>query len=315
LETRALVSIGESVKKDQDFKPVILITGCASGIGLALAKLLQKETRYRIVATARAKSIEKLKTEFQNSIDEGRFIIRVLNVSDDFQRRELIDEINNKWGGVNVLVNNAGISYRAVIEHMTEDDEIKQMATNYLGPMGLIRLVLPNMRIRGRGKIINVSSVSGMLSMPTMGSYSASKHALEGACESLWYEAKPYGIDVCLVQPGFIHSKSFKNVYYTELSEPAAAENSVYKEYYKNMTPFIEKMMDWSPTTSLKVAKTILKAIKRSNPPLWIPATWDAWIFYYVRKILPRRLLLPILFFFLPNARHWARDYTNKRVT
>jgi NAD(P)-dependent dehydrogenase (short-subunit alcohol dehydrogenase family) len=295
-------------------KPVILVTGCASGIGLALARLLLKQPRYRVVVTARAKSVEKLKKEFEGYIDEDRFIIRVLNVSDDFQRRELIDEINNKWGGVNVLVNNAGISYRAVIEHMTEDDEIKQMATNYLGPMGLIRLVLPNMRLRGRGKIINVSSVSGMLSMPTMGSYSASKHALEGACESLWYEAKPYGIDVCLVQPGFIHSKSFRNVYYTEMSDPKAAETSVYKEYYKNMTPFIEKMMDLSPTTSLKVAKTILKAIKRSNPPLWIPATWDAWIFYYVRKLLPRRLLLPILFLCLPNARHWAKEYTNKRI-
>lgn len=301
--------------KDQDFKPVILVTGCASGIGLALARLLLKEYQYRVVLTARAKSIEKLKKEFQDNQDEDRFIIRVLNVTDDFQRKELIEEINHRWGGVNVLVNNAGISYRAVIEHMTEDDEIKQMATNYLGPMGLIRLVLPNMRLRGRGKIINVSSVSGMLSMPTMGSYSASKHALEGASESLWYEAKPYGIDVCLIQPGFIHSKSFKNVYYTEMSEPKAAENSVYKEYYKNMTPFVEKMMDLSTTTSKKVAKTILKAIKKSNPPLWIPATWDAWIFHYVRKILPRRLLLPFLFLCLPNARHWAKEYTNKRIS
>lgn len=297
--------------KEQGFKPVILVTGCASGVGLDLVRLLKKEKRYRVVATARAKSLEKLKREFQ---EDDRFIMRVLNVSDDFQRKELIQEINNLWGGVNVLVNNAGISYRAVIEHMTEEDEIKQMATNYFGPMGLIRLVLPNMRLRGRGKIISVSSVSGMLSMPTMGSYSASKHALEGACESLWYEAKPYGIDVCLIQPGFIHSNSFKNVYTTVLSEPEAAATSVYKEYYKNMVPFVEKMMNLSPTTSASVAKRIYKTIRRSNPPLWIPATWDAWIFHYVRKIMPRRLLLPFLFLCLPNARHWAKEYTNKRI-
>ncbi len=296
---------------DQEFKPTILVTGCASGVGFALAKLLYKETRYRVVVTARTKSLEKLKREFQ---EDDRFIIRALNVTDDFQRKALIQEINDKWGGVCVLINNAGISYRAVIEHMTEEDEIKQMATNYLGPMGLIRLVLPNMRIRGRGKIINVSSVSGMLSMPTMGSYSASKHALEGACESLWYEAKPYGIDVCLVQPGFIHSNSFKNVYFTELSKPEAAEASVYKEYYKNMAPFVAKMMNLSPTDPKRVAKIILKTIKKSDPPLWIPATLDAWAFYYVRKLLPRRFLLPILFFFLPNARNWAKPYTNKRV-
>lgn len=293
-----------------EFKPTILVTGCASGIGLALAKLLYNQHRYRIVVTARTKSLEKLRKEF---VETDRFIIRALNVTDDFQRKDLIREINDKWGGVCVLINNAGISYRAVIEHMTEEDEIRQMATNYLGPMGLIRLVLPNMRLRGRGKIINVSSVSGMLSMPTMGSYSASKHALEGACESLWYEAKPYGVDICLIQPGFIHSKSFKNVYYTEMSKPDAAKDSVYKEYYSNMTPFVERLMDLSPTTSHSVAKQILKVIKKPDPPLWIPATWDAWIFHYIRKIMPRRLLLPFLFLCLPNARHWARPYTNKR--
>lgn len=295
---------------DTEFKPTILVTGCASGVGLALAKRLYKLTRYRVVVTARTKSLDKLRKEF---IEDDRFIIRGLNVTDDFQRKDLIQEINDKWGGVCVLINNAGISYRAVIEHMTEEDEIKQMATNYLGPMGLIRLVLPNMRIRGRGKIINVSSVSGMLSMPTMGSYSASKHALEGACESLWYEAKPYGIDVCLIQPGFIHSKSFQNVYVTELSKPEAAEKSVYKEYYKNMAPFVAKMMNLSPTTSDKVAKQIVRTIRKSNPPLWIPATWDAWAFHYIRKLMPRRLLLPFLFLCLPNARNWAKSYTNKR--
>jgi len=295
---------------EEEFKPTILVTGCASGVGLSLAKLLYKETRYRVIVTARTKSLEKLKKEFG---ENEPFINRPLQVKYDFQRKDLIQEINNKWGGVCVLINNAGISYRAVIEHMTEEDEIKQMATNYLGPMGLIRLVLPNMRLRGRGKIINVSSVSGMLSMPTMGSYSASKHALEGACESLWYEAKPYGIDICLIQPGFIHSKSFKNVYYTELSKPEAAAESVYQEYYKNMTPFVEKLMDLSPTTSQSVAKQILKVIKRSDPPLWIPVTWDAMIFHYIRKIMPRRLLLPFLFLCLPNARNWAKSYTNKR--
>jgi len=78
------------------------------------------------------------------------------------------------------LINNAGISYRGTVEHMDEASEMHQMNTNYLSPMALIRLALPYMRKRGRGKIINISSVSGMLAMPTMGSYSASKYALKG---------------------------------------------------------------------------------------------------------------------------------------
>lgn len=294
----------------QTFKPVILVTGCATGIGLAIAKLLHQHEEYRLVVTAREKSLQKLHDEF---LESDRLLIRPLDVTREEDRIRLINEITKVWGGVDILINNAGISYRAVVEHMTENDEQLQMATNYLGPMGLIRLCLPHMRNTGRGKIINVSSVSGMLAMPTMSSYSASKFALEGACESLWYEMRPFGVRVCLVQPGFIHSPSHRNVYHTAQSDPARNWNGPYCDFYKNMTPFVEKMMNMSLTTPEKVAKQILHAIKDDNPPLWIPATLDAIVFYYVRRLLPRRILLPFLFWCLPGARHWAKEYTHRR--
>jgi hypothetical protein len=79
--------------------------------------------------------------------------------------------------------------------------------------MALIRLVLPGMRQKGAGRIISVSSVSGMMAMPTMGTYSASKFALEGATEALWYEVRPWNIQVSLVEPGFVRSHSFRNMY------------------------------------------------------------------------------------------------------
>src|SRR5690606_34361943 len=107
---------------------------------------------YRLVITAReGKSLDLLRAEFKES-ETCR--IRPLDVTSEESRRALIDEIDRDWGGVNILVNNAGISYRAVVEHMTEEDELRQMNTNYLGPMGLIRAALPMMRSRGRGKII-----------------------------------------------------------------------------------------------------------------------------------------------------------------
>lgn len=293
-----------------NFRPVILVTGAGSGVGWALTKMLYNIERYRVVATAREKTVPVLKKEF---IETDRFKIKALDVVSEESRKKLISEIEAEWGYVSILVNNAGISYRAVVEHMNEKDEIQQMATNYIGPMGLIRLVLPYMRKKGRGKIINVSSVSGMLAMPTMASYSASKHALEGASEALWYEAKPYGIDVCLIQPGFIRSKSFNNVYYTQESHPDKSFESDYREYYKNMIPFVGKLMSKSPTNPRSVAKKILWAIQKQNPPLWIPATLDAYFFYYVRRLLPRRFLHPILFYFLPNATKWADRYTKKR--
>lgn len=297
-------------KKTQTFQPVVLVTGCSSGIGLALAKLLHEHEEYRVIATAREKSLEKVRKFF---LDSDRFIVRALDVTDEADRLRLFNEIQRLWGGVDILINNAGISYRSVIEHMTEKDEELQMATNYFGPMGMIRLALPHMRETGRGKIINISSVSGMLAMPTMASYSASKYALEGASESLWYETRPFGVSITLVQPGFIHSNSFQNVYHTEQSDPSRNWKGPYSDFYQNMTPFVERMMNMSLTTPEKISKQVLKVMKTENPPLWMPATLDAIMFYYIRRLLPRRILLPLLYWFLPNAKSWSKDYSHRR--
>lgn len=298
-------------RRTSSYQPVILITGCGSGIGWALMKLIYTKTNYRMVATARDKAISKIREIFPET---DRFKVFPLDVTDEQSREQLIHRINEMWGRVDILVNNAGISYRSVVEHMTEKDEVLQMKTNYLGPMGLIRLVLPMMRTRGRGKIINISSVSGMLAMPTMASYSASKYALEGASEALWYEVRPLGINITLIQPGFVRSNSFRNVYYTAQSSPEVCFDEAYCDYYTNMEPFIEKMMNHSPTTPERIAGKILKVIRQENPPLWVPATVDATIFYYIRRILPRRMLLPVLFWALPGARSWGKGYTRKRT-
>lgn len=292
------------------FKPVVLITGCASGIGLALAELLQDEMHYRVVITARASSLSVLTEKFTET---ERFLIRPLDVTRDDERERLISEINERWSGVNILINNAGISFRAVVEHMSESEEQQQFAANYFGPVAMIRAVLPYMRTLGRGKIINVSSVSGMLAMPTMGSYSASKHALEGLSEALWYEVRPLGISVSLIQPGFVHSQSFLNVRYSSKSGAIREMDGLYADYYENMAPFIARLMGMSLTTPQHVARRILKVIQRENPPLWIPATLDAMLFYYLRRFVPRKILLPLLFAALPNVRKWGRKYTHRR--
>lgn len=294
----------------QNYKPVILITGCASGVGLALAKLFHAQQQYRVVITARSKSLDKLRSQFAES---DRFLIRELDITDADSRRHLVSELLLIWGCVDILVNNAGISFRSVVEHMSEEDERLQMNTNYHGPMELIKLVAPSMRAKGRGKIINVSSVSGMLAMPTMASYSASKYALEGATEALWYEMRPFGIDVSLIQPGFIHSNSFKNVYYSEKANYEERNDGPYAEYYRSMTPFVEKLMGLSQTPPEKIAQLVLDVVLTIQPPLWIPATFDAEFFYYLRRLFPRRLLHPFLFRCLPNIKAWGIRYTRKR--
>ncbi len=299
-------------RKPQSFRPVILITGSASGIGYALGKRLCACPEYRVVLTAReGKSLNRVRAEFSES---DTCFIHPLDVTDPASRERLMNAVEAHWGGVDILINNAGISYRSVVEHMTEEDERLQMATNYFGPMGLIRLVLPRMRERGRGKIINISSVSGMLAMPTMASYSASKYALEGASEALWYEMRPFGVNVTLVQPGFIHSASFRNVYFSEQSNPAHLQPGPYENYYRSMSPFVEQLMRWSRATPEKIADLVLRVIRRQNPPLWVPATIDAYAFYYLRRFLPRRFLLVFLFACLPHARHWGEGYSHRRA-
>lgn len=252
-----------------------------------------------------------MKERFQ---ENERFWIRKLDVTSEAERNALICEISEAWEGVNILINNAGVSYRAVVEHMNVTEEQHQFDVNYFGPVGLIRSVLPHMRKLGRGKIINVSSVSGMLAMPTMGSYSASKYALEGLSEALWYEVRPLGINVSLIQPGFVRSKSFLNVVYSAQSGPEHGVEGLYADYYQHMTPFIERLMGFSFTTPASVARKVLKTIRRKNPPLWIPATFDAKVFYYLRRFIPRMILLELLFATLPRVRLWARKYTNRKI-
>lgn len=299
-------------KYPTSYKPVILVTGCSSGIGESIAELLVSLKRYRVVITARPESIEKVKTKYQNE-KSNDVLILPLDVTLEQSRNDCVRYVINMWGAVDILVNNAGICYRSVLEEMSLADERLQMETNYMGPISLIREVLPFMRRKGRGKIINVSSVSGMLAMPTMASYSASKYALEGASEALWYEARPFGISVSLIQPGFVRSKSFERVRFSSESSASRIAKRPYTNVYRSMEPFIGKLMENGLATTESVAKLVYDVIRTQDPPLWIPASFDAEFFYYLRRIFPRRLLHPFLLMCLPKAHTWGEFFSRRR--
>lgn len=198
---------------------------------------------------------------------------------------------------------------------MDNDAELSQIQTNYLGPMNIIRSVLPVMREQRSGKIINISSVSGMVSMPTMASYSASKHALEGASEALWYEARPYGIHVTIVQPGFIRSNSFEHVKIPKKAELSNKLKGPHSEYYYSMTPLIERLMRFSFTSPEKISVKIEKCISNPSPPLRIQVTIDAMLFQFLRKFLPSSLFHKIMFKFLPGSINWGlKDKSASRL-
>lgn len=288
-------------------KPVVLITGCSHGLGFALAEVFNATNSFRVLATAREGSIDKLKLRLEET---ENLKIRKLDVTSDQDRHNIVSDCFREWKGIDILINNAAVSYRSVIEHMDEESEMHQINTNYLGPMALTRLVLPTMREKGRGKIINISSVSGMMAMPTMASYSASKHALEGASEALWYEMKPFGINVSLVQPGFIQSDSYQKVYFSKKAQLSEALEGPYADYYAHISPFIEKIMKYSRATPEKIALQILKIVKTQNPPLWVPVTPDAIMFFYLRKMVPRTIFHGLMNFFLPKSQHWGHRFS-----
>ena len=289
----------------------VLITGASTGIGLAIARALCK-TQCRVILTARKESLPRFDMHEVTASEHVR--IRALDVTSESDRERVLEEAERDWGGVDVLINNAGVSYRAVVEHVVEEERLAQMDVNFRSPMELIRLVLPGMREKKRGRIITVSSVGGMMAMPTMAAYSASKFALEGAHEALWYEVRPWNVRVTLVQPGFVDSDGFQKVRYTAKSDRSEHELAEpYHEHYVNMAPFIGRLMRLSPATPESVADVVIKTMRRKRPPLRVPATWDARVFAWLRRLLPRSTYHWLLYQMLPNVRTWGTGSPPKK--
>ena len=284
-------------------QPIAFITGCSSGIGKELLQILARNN-YTVVATALPKSRSQMD---ENPVTRLRNVhVRTLDVADLETGTKLIREVQANIGPIDILINNAGISYRSTVEDMTPEDEERQMAVNYFGPMHLIRECLPSMRERRSGRIVNISSVGGMMAMPTMASYSASKFALEGASESLWYEMKPWGIHVTLVRPGFINSLAFTKILYSKrkldgLSSPE------YDAHYERMTHFVETIMRRTPCTSLNVAHSVARVIRSKHPPLRMAGTPDARLFFFIRRVLPRSWYHKLLYLSLPGVKKWGQ--------
>lgn len=178
-------------------KPVWLITGCSTGFGRELAKLVLARG-WRAVVTARdPAAVADLVTGC-----EDRAIALALDVTRPEQVAEVVSQARQKFGRIDVLVNNAGYGYLAAIEE-GEDDAVRAMfETNVFGLVDMTRAVLPVMRQQKSGLIVNISSIGGLASFAATGYYHATKYAVEGLSESLATEVKPLGIGVLIVEPG-----------------------------------------------------------------------------------------------------------------
>jgi NAD(P)-dependent dehydrogenase (short-subunit alcohol dehydrogenase family) len=177
--------------------PVWFITGCSTGFGHELAKLVLARG-WRAVVTARDAS--RVAELVQGAEERG--LALSLDVVDAAQVKDAVKQAEDRFGRIDVLVNNAGYGYQASIEE-GEDDEIRaQFDANVFGLFALTRAVLPGMRERRQGHILNITSVAGFVGFPGSGYYAASKHAVEGFSDALAAEGAPLGIKVTCVEPG-----------------------------------------------------------------------------------------------------------------
>lgn len=174
--------------------PVALVTGCSSGIGRAVA--LQLVTA-GITTVATARQVETL-----TDLAAAGCIVRPLDVTDDVSRRACVHDSLAAHGRIDILVNNAGYAELGPVEEVPLDAVRRQLETNVVGPVALAQLLLQGMRERGSGRIVNVSSMGGEITFPGGGVYHASKYALEALSDALRMEARAFGVQVVVVQPG-----------------------------------------------------------------------------------------------------------------
>ena len=174
----------------------ILITGCSSGIGHETARHLAA-AGHRVYATAR-------RPEAIADLAEAGCETLACDVTDEGSMKACIDAVEEAEGAVDALVNNAGYSQSGAVETVPPDSVRRQFETNVFGLLRMCQLALPGMRERGRGRIVNVSSMGGKLTFPGGGIYHATKHAVEALSDAMRFEVRGFGIDVVVIEPGLI---------------------------------------------------------------------------------------------------------------
>ena len=262
---------------------VILITGCSSGFGLLFAARLAKAGHF-VYATMR--DVNKRKELIDEVNKRGALVnIRALDVNKEQTIKSVINEIMERHHHIDVVINNAGYGLGGFFEDLSENEIRQQMETNFFGVQRVCRLVLPHMRLAQKGLIINMSSIAGQTATLCLGAYNASKWALEGFSESLYYEVAAFGIKVVLVEPGSYPTEIFK-------------DNAKYGQGYNNpQSPYYEftkRIVDFMHTYTRKldrdpehVAKLVEKIINTPNPRLRYASDFAAWCRIVFSRVTP----------------------------
>lgn len=234
-----------------------LITGCSTGFGREIARAALEAGHSAMVTARRADSVRDFAGEFG---DRARPV--ALDVTDPRQIAAAVSAAEEAFGGVDVLVNNAGHGYLAAVEE-GEDAEVRQLfEVNYFGAVNMIKAVLPAMRARRSGHIINMSSMTGLVANPPNAYYSSTKFALEAITEALATEVRPLGIKVTAIEPG-----AFRTDWATRSMKESATPIADYADVSARKD-LIKQFADHLPGDPRKVAEAVLMVTTLDEPPL-----------------------------------------------
>ena len=246
----------------------VLITGANSGFGLLTAASFARAghtVHAGVRNPAKGAALDALAAE-------GLAVKQVkLDVTDDAAVKAAVAQASAA-APIDVLVNNAGFEVAGPVEHLSDASLTRQFDTNVLGVTRMVRAAAPAMRARGDGLIINVSSVAGHISAPFTGAYSASKHAVEALSEALWFELRPFGVRVVLIEPGGFATNFGENV----IVEPAYGEDSPYRPIAARFTAAMAGFRSGPAQDPQEVADLILAAAADPDPKLRYLAGDDA---------------------------------------
>ena len=251
---------------------VIFITGISSGFGRQTAKLLA-EKGYKVYGTVRKES-ESVELVHNLKMD----------LTDICSIKEAVGTVTEKEGRIDVLINNAGMHTGGPIETSPTENIKLQMDTNFMGMVHLIREVLPVMRNQGGGRIINISSIGGLMGLPFQAFYSAGKFAVEGFSEALRMEVKQFNIKVILINPGDFRTSNSSNR--RNYLAPTGVNDPYHEQFGKTLSA-IEKdeANGWEPVV---LARKIIKIIESRNPgQRYIIASFEQKLAVVLKYILP----------------------------
>jgi NAD(P)-dependent dehydrogenase (short-subunit alcohol dehydrogenase family) len=246
----------------------VLVTGASRGIGLATATLLAQQG-CTVFGTSRHPQSSTLNS----------FTLLPLDVRDQASVKHCVNTVIAQTHHIDVLINNAGHSLAGAVEEASAEDARQLFETNFFGVIRTTNAVLPHMRQAGHGHIINISSLAGLIGVPYLGLYAASKHALEGYSESLRYELKPFEIHVSLIEPGDIQT----GIIAALPSNPVAAYDGIREQ----VTAIHDANVSNGPPPE-KVASVVLRAVQSRRPHLRYTVTtgqekWVPWM----KRLLP----------------------------